>query len=121
MLAPADARAFAATAFDGAIDFGGTSGASFFGIGEMLPRRASTNPPVDPGWIGAGFLPLLGTAAANSTGTGSGNLVTIFRTDAALDFESRTTTSGDKSPSPLSCSSWAWGWWERPIARGGRS
>lgn len=79
---------FNAAAFDGVIDFGGASGASFQSLMQMDQTTTTLTAPGDLApWIGNGVVGLTGDAGGQSFGSGAGNLVTIFMTDAAMEFE----------------------------------
>lgn len=79
---------FSASAFDGTIDFGGTSGATFQSLMQMDQTTTLLTAPGDLApWIGAGLVGLSGDADGQSFGSGAGNLVTVFLTDGAMEFE----------------------------------
>lgn len=83
------------TAFDGTIDFGGTSGISFTGLsGSDNSSVVLTGAALAP-WIGTGTVTGLCSGTGQSTGSGAGNLVTIFSTQAGCDV----TVSYDYTPS----------------------
>ncbi|BFT30726.1 hypothetical protein D210916BOD24_19020 [Alteromonas sp. D210916BOD_24] len=83
---PLFAQQFNATAFDGVIDFGGTSGATFAnlnasqGVTEEYTDAATLSAFTGPGTITLGF-----TAAGSSSANGAGNIVTQFATQASGD------------------------------------
>lgn len=69
-----------ASAFDGVIDFGGTSGKSYTGLsGSASNSGISTNLPL---FIGSGNVLLPVSATGTSSGSGAGNLITQFSTSA---------------------------------------
>lgn len=69
------------TAFDGTIDFGGTSGKSYLGL---FASDSDTGSSVDyPTFTGPGNILLPISGAGNSNGSGAGNLVLQFATSAA--------------------------------------
>lgn len=78
---------FNASAFDGSIDFGGTSGATFSNLNQMDQTSVTLTAPADLApWIGGGSVALAGEAQGQSFATGAGNLVTIFMTDGAMEY-----------------------------------
>lgn len=85
---PLFSQSFNATAFDGLIDFGGTSGATFTGLNasqsvtESYTDAATLAEFTGPGVISLGF-----TAIGTSQGSGAGNLVSEFSTQASGDIE----------------------------------
>jgi hypothetical protein len=72
------------TAFDGVIDFGGTSGVTHANILANDMQSVMSPPPASDLvlFTGAGNIVLPVTAAGNSMATGSGNLITQFSTEA---------------------------------------
>lgn len=69
------------TAFDGTIDFGGTSGKSYLGL---TGSDSDTGNSVDfPTFTGAGNILLPITGSGTSNGSGAGNLVLQFLTSAS--------------------------------------
>lgn len=79
---------FNASAFDGVIDFGGTSGAAFANLNQSQSTNSLFTNPVDLApWIGLGSVALSGAADGQSSGSGAGNLVTVFMTDAAMEYK----------------------------------
>lgn len=85
---PLFSQSFNATAFDGTQDFGGTSGATFTGLNasqsvtETYMDAATLAQFTGPGTISLGL-----TAVGTSNGSGAGNLISQFSTDAAADIE----------------------------------
>lgn len=80
VLPVADAS-FALSAFDGTIDFAGTSGTA--GTGNATDMVSSTlTSGLDP-FLGTGTISFDVTAEGASTGSGAGNLITQFATNAA--------------------------------------
>lgn len=75
------------SAFDGAIDFGGTSGANFGPVVASASNSFTSPPPISDLalFTGVGNILLPVFATANSTATGSGNLLTLIRTQAGAD------------------------------------
>ena len=76
---------FNATAFDGVIDFGGTSGVSYLNLSNTASN--SFGPTLNAGlvstFVGAGNVTLKINANGNSTATGAGNIVSQFATQAS--------------------------------------
>ena len=71
------------TAFDGTIDFGGTSGITHANISVQDMQQATSSTPADLAlFTGPGTIILPVDAAGSSTASGSGNLITQFLTDA---------------------------------------
>ncbi len=86
---PVANETFEAGTFDGVIDFEG-------GSGEMFPDLAGTDSAMSTlvggvddltPFIGMGTVPLVANAVGTSNGSGAGNLILQFMTDAGLDFE----------------------------------
>jgi len=81
------------TAFDGTVDFGGSSGVTHPGINVSASNNAISPPPPSdlvlfsgpPGMPGTISLPI--TAVGSSTATGSGNIITQFQTAASADVQ----------------------------------
>ncbi|WP_353932554.1 PEP-CTERM sorting domain-containing protein [Okeanomitos corallinicola TIOX110] len=90
---------FNATAFDGQIDFGGTSGGSFDNI---MDQRAQTQTLTDNlgAFIGSGNIDFLLSATARSSITGSGNLATIINTLAKGELTVTYNYSATSVPEP---------------------
>lgn len=76
---------FNASAFDGNIDFGGTSGATFADL--MNTDSVMNSTAMVAPFIGNGVVTLTGAADGTSSGSGAGNLITQFMTSASLDWE----------------------------------
>jgi hypothetical protein len=71
------------TAFDGTIDFGGTSGTEHLNIMASDSDAQSTSSPADLAlFSGPGTISLPCSAAGSSTASGAGNLITQFNTSA---------------------------------------
>ncbi|MCY2960204.1 MAG: choice-of-anchor E domain-containing protein [Planctomycetota bacterium] len=75
------------TAFDGVIDFAGTSGMSHLNINATDTQSQVSPPPLSDLalFTGAGNIVLPVTAQGSSIATGAGNLITQFTTSAAAD------------------------------------
>lgn len=88
---PMTATMTMATAFDGTIDFGGTSGMTF----DMLMASGMEHTLVNPAdfalYIGPGDLTLPVEAIGSSTGTGAGNLLLQFMQQADAEVTVRYT------------------------------
>jgi len=75
------------TAFDGVIDFAGTSGVTHANINVTDTQGFTSPPPIGDLalFTGAGNIVLPVAAQGASTATGAGNLITQFTTDAGAD------------------------------------
>lgn len=94
---PAATRSFNATAFDGAADFLGTSGATFTAISSTESGTLSVTDPAGLALLtGLGSLDWSVTADGSAVGSGSGNLATWFSTSAAATLS--VTYTYDPSP-----------------------
>lgn len=83
VILPAANNTDSVTAFDGSLDFGGTSGKSYLGISAFASNSFTTSAPADLAlFTGLGNISLPTSAAGQSAGSGAGNLVTIFQTQA---------------------------------------
>lgn len=79
---------FDASAFDGSIDFGGTSGVTFGDLeGSSTAFESTSDVSVLAQFIDVGSVDLVANALGSSSGSGAGNLVTQFMTDAGLSWE----------------------------------
>ncbi len=91
-----------ATAYDGVLDFGGTSGATFNGLQSSLVDtvagdKAASDLALFTGSSGApGSISLSAAATGQSSASGSGNLVSQFTTNAGADF----TVTYNYTPAP---------------------
>ena len=100
--APGISNSFNAASFDGIIDFGGTSGASFAEISTSLVNSVTLTLAGDLAlFTGIGSLAAPTTAIGNSQATGSGNLVSSFQTQAGA-FGSVEYTFNAAVPEPQS-------------------
>lgn len=82
-LTPSVSESVALSAFDGVIDFGGTSGHIFAGLSDASgPVYANDNANLSS-YNGPGTFTVALNAAGMSTASGGGNLVTQFATQAA--------------------------------------
>ena len=71
------------TAYDGVLDFGGTSGATNTGLTNSATNTATTSSGSDLAlFTGPGTINLTFSAQGTSSATGSGNLITSFTTTA---------------------------------------
>ncbi len=77
------------TAFDGTIDFMGTSGATHDNITTSDTQMITSPPPASDLalFTGAGSIVLPVTATGQSIATGAGNLITQFLTDASANVQ----------------------------------
>jgi hypothetical protein len=84
-LTPSDSRTFSATAFDNALDFGGTSGVTYTNVTASATAGLVTYTlPSDLlAFMGAGTVSYTMGANGTSTASGPGNLITQFATRAA--------------------------------------
>lgn len=85
---PVANESFMAGTFDGSIDFSGSSGAMFADLmGSDMTMTTLVNGVDDLSpFIGNGNVPLVANAVGTSNGSGAGNLILQFFTDAGLDF-----------------------------------
>lgn len=99
---PAASQTFNATAFDGTIDFGGTSGHDFGVISASATNSAIAPPPVSDLalFTGLGNIVLPVTATATSSGSGAGNLLTQIHTQAAANVKVTYDYTGNAVPEP---------------------
>lgn len=74
------------TAFDGVVDFGGTSGRSYTGL-TADDSASGVAPPPLADWIGPGNINLPVQASGTSVGGGAGNLLLLFQTAASADVQ----------------------------------
>lgn len=79
-----DSQSFNLSAFDLAIDFGGTSGVDNIALAGS--DSASQGAAPGAAFIGLGMLDFGASASGASIGTGAGNLVTQFATNAGVDL-----------------------------------
>ena len=93
---------FNATAFDGVIDFGGTSGVTFTNLSgsASVSNGPSLSPSLIATFVGVGNVTLGQNATGNSSGTGAGNLITQFATQAGS--VAKVTYSYQPVPEPAS-------------------
>ncbi len=76
------------TAYDGTIDFGGTSGIAHLGITATDVQNINVTAPADLAlFTGVGSIVLPIEALGTSTASGSGNLITQFLTDAEASID----------------------------------
>ena len=75
------------TAFDGTVDFGGTSGLTRNNLSETASNSISFTDPSDFSlFLGTGNLVLPVAALGKSNASGAGNLATVFQTFAAANI-----------------------------------
>jgi hypothetical protein len=103
---PTVVQNFNATAFDGAIDFLGTSGTTLTGLlGAASPVSVTLTSGADLAlFTGAGTVNVPYAGVGSSTGTGAGNLITQFATqgDLSLTIVYNYTTNTNEVPEPAS-------------------
>lgn len=81
---PLFSQQFAASAYDGTVDFGGTSGATFAGLNASQSiTEVYTDAATLSDFTGTGTISLDFTAQGSSNGSGAGNLITQFQTSAS--------------------------------------
>ena len=92
------------SAYDGTIDFAGTSGNAFLGLSETATDMASSSSVTDLALFTAAFMgetiSLDVSALGMSTGSGAGNLVTQFATQAGAALEITYTFDANTNPVP---------------------
>lgn len=101
---PLFAQSFNASAYDGTIDFGGTSGASFTGLNaSQLITEVYTDAGTLSDFTGPGTISLDFSAQGSSSGSGAGNLVSQFATEAAgvveIEYEYQPASVSVSEPS----------------------
>jgi hypothetical protein len=103
---PVFSQGFAFTQFDGVINFGGTSGGSTGTVSSMNSNSFISNSASDFALfsaLGGGNIALGLSATGNSSGSGSGNLITQFSTSAAGNaLVTYTYTAAAVVPEPAS-------------------
>jgi hypothetical protein len=88
-----------ASAYDGATDFGGTSGKAYAGLSDSeLGVGSATDQATLDSVTGLGDLGLLASALASTSASGAGNLVTVFTSQASADL--RVTYEYTPVPTP---------------------
>ncbi len=104
---PVNMQVFNASAFDGVIDFAGTSGIAFTNVtGSDTDSSMLTAPPADLSpYIGLGNVIIGIGALGNSSGSGAGNLITQFQTQAGAEvtitYKYDTGTTSTPEPATL--------------------
>jgi len=88
------------SAYDGAIDFMGTSGVAFTGQAASADNTASLGAGDFALFTGMGTVGGLLTGSGASNATGSGNLVTLFKTQAGGFADVTYTFSPTMTPEP---------------------
>ncbi len=74
------------SAFDGGIDFGGTSGNSYLGLAGSDSDSVALNDAINLAlFTGPGLIGLNAAGVGSSTGSGAGNLILQFATDAGAE------------------------------------
>ncbi len=98
---PVVSQTFNASAFDGTIDFGGTSGTVLNGITDTFSDMVTYTMPVDlAAFIGMGSITYDFSAIGSSNGAGAGNLITQFATRAGAELMI-TYNYTDNTPPPV--------------------
>jgi hypothetical protein len=88
------------TAFDGIVDFAGTSGMTYSALaGSSLDTACSSTAADKALFTGAGNITLPCVGAGSSNGSGAGNLILQFSTSAAADAQVTYTYSPCVTPS----------------------
>lgn len=77
---PTATQVFAASAFDGVMDFAGSSGTTITGVSASKSTSVLLTGASMLEFIGAGTIDILISANSQSSSSGSGNLVTMFQT-----------------------------------------
>lgn len=96
-----DSRSFSASAFDGTIDFGGTSGATFTDLMAMgTGTVSSSNGAILDLFKSPNIVDFKITATAFTSQTGPGNLATLFGTEARTDLKVTYTFRENEVPAP---------------------
>lgn len=100
VLIPIADDSFNATAFDGTIDFGGTSGMTFAKLeaSDSTDIKLTDADESFASFIGDGTVKLTGDAVGTSFGAGAGNLVLQFTTQAEMAY--RLTYKYTEIPTP---------------------
>jgi hypothetical protein len=90
------------TAFDGTIDFGGTSGRTYSGLSNSASNSFTSPPPISDLalFTGLGNITLPVVATGMSSGSGAGNLILQFNTSAGADV--MVTYTYEPIPEPAS-------------------
>jgi hypothetical protein len=105
VIIPVAMNSDSASAFDGGIDFGGTSGKTYAGLTASDSGSSSSMSPADLALFTAGFLgetiSLPVSATGSSTGSGAGNLLLLFNTFAGASAEVCYTYEPIPAPSAL--------------------
>ncbi len=94
------------TAFDGNIDFGGTSGFTSAATGSQTSGPTIYTGALLTDFLGAGTVDLPVSATGTSTATGGGNIVSSFSTSATATATLRYTYT-DSSPATPEPGTWA--------------
>ena len=92
------------TAFDGVIDFGGTSGKSYLNLMSVAGDSTVSPPPNSDLalFTGVGSINLPVVAFGQSNASGAGNLVVLFNTQAAADVKVTYNYRPTEVPEPAS-------------------
>jgi hypothetical protein len=99
---PTVSESFGATAFDGTIDFGGTSGVAFLDRTAMdMDTIEVTDAAALALLTGPGTIDWTVSATGMSVGTGAGNLITQFMTNAGASIEVSYMYDAVTTPIPV--------------------
>jgi hypothetical protein len=99
---PVASQVFNATAYDGTIDFGGTSGVTYGSLSNTGSATQSITSPVSiAAFLGAGTFSFTLAATGASSGSGAGNLITQFATQAHGGITVEYYTSEVPTPAAL--------------------
>ncbi len=88
VLRPISTQSFNASAFDGVVDFGGTSGKDFGGVPATDTKAITLTAPGDlAAFIGTGTVSFSESAVSSSFASGAGNLVSQVSTGASSTID----------------------------------
>lgn len=98
---PVVSDVFNLAAFDGTIDFAGTSGAESLGLTDMFSESVTYTMPMDlAAFVGMGTISYNFEALGASNGSGAGNLISQFNTRAGAELMI-TYNYTDNTPPPV--------------------
>lgn len=103
---PVASETFNATAFDGSIDFGGTSGVTYGALSASDSDTRTLTGSDMAEFIGAGSVDIFLAATGQSSATGPGNVISSFTTDAGGDIEVTYNFDDPTTPIPLPAAGW---------------
>jgi PEP-CTERM motif len=101
---PGASNSFSATAYDGTLDFGGTSGHTYSGLtaSNSVTSGILTDASLKALFTGVGFVSAPVIATATSTASGPGNLYDFFQTQAGASASVTYNYSPSATPEPSS-------------------